>query len=202
MSAKIHGIAPDFVQPFTPSINLLVKHGDDVLVYRGHVLDSIKTRPKPSVRYEAKEGAFYTLMMVDPDIPLKDSVQDAWNHYMVVNVPGNKVEEGQVLADWIPPAPPKNTGVHHYIWLLLEQPKRLDFSDSPPLSATNFNRVFKFHDFVQKHGLRAKGICFHKTQFDKDVEELYQGWGASANGFHRKDYLTKLVIKQRQYQSM
>lgn len=195
-------VMPDFVPRFTPSINLKVKYGEIKSVYRGNFLPSMETRPKPSIDYEAKEGSFYTVMMVDPDIPLKDTDQDAFNHYTVVNVPGNKVEQGQVLADWIPPAPPKDTGVHRYIWIVLEQPQRLDVADQPTRSSTDFNRVFQFQEFIHRYQLKPKGLSFHRTQFDNDVAQLYESWGSSASGFNKKDYRSKIIIKQRQYQSM
>lgn len=193
---------PNVIPRFTPSINLLVTYGEAITVYRGNFLNSLQAREKPSIKYEAKEGVFYTLMMVDPDIPLKDTDQDAWNHYTIVNVPGNNVEQGQVLADWIPPAPPKNTGVHRYIWVVFEQPQLLKVADQPTLSSTDFNRVINFADFVSRYQLKPKGLSFHQTQFDKDVAQLYESWGASATGFSKSDYRSKIIIKQRQYQSM
>lgn len=193
---------PDFVPKFMPSINLKVKYDADKSVYRGNFLHSVQTRTKPTIDYEAKDDAFYTLMMVDPDIPLKDTDQDAWNHYTIVNIPGNKIDQGQVLADWIPPAPPKDTGIHRYIWIVLEQPQKLDVADQPSLSSTDFNRVFQFREFIGRYKLKPKGLSFHRTQFDKDVADLYESWGSSASGFNKKDYRSKLIIKQRQYQDM
>jgi phosphatidylethanolamine-binding protein (PEBP) family uncharacterized protein len=140
--------------------------------------------------------------MIDPDIPLKDTDQTMWNHYTVANVTGNDLEKGQVLADWIPPAPPRDTGVHRYIWLLLEQPKgHIDFSEKPKTSS-DFDRVFNFANFVSKYQLKPRGICFHRTEFDKDVAELYSSWRAHYSGFDIRDYRKKQLIKQRQYQNM
>lgn len=193
---------PNFVPAFTPSINLKVVHDAATTVYRGNFLQSIQARAKPNVSFEGKADSFYTLVMVDPDIPLKSTEQDAWFHYSIVNIPGGKVEEGQVLADWVPPAPPKATGIHRYIWVVLEQPKRLEFTEYPTLSSTDFNRIFNFQEFRERYQLKPKGLCFHQTQFDKDVADLYASWGSTATGFEKKDYRSKLIIKQRQYQSM
>jgi phosphatidylethanolamine-binding protein (PEBP) family uncharacterized protein len=200
-SAKLWNIFPNFVKPFVPKINLQVRHADKTSIARGHFLESKKVQEKPSIKYEAKSDSFYTLMMVDPDIPLKSTEHDAWNHYTLVNVPGNDLTQGEVLADWVPPAPPKHTGVHRYIWLLLEQPGKITFTETKRTSS-DFDRVIQFDQFIKRHQLKPRGIAFHRTQFDQDVAELYAGWGASATGFHVSDYQPKLIIKPRQYQGM
>lgn len=192
---------PEFVPKFTPTINLVVKHDEATYIYRGNVLESIKTRAMPTIQYEAKENTMYTIMMVDPDIPIKDTAAEAWNHYTIVNVPGDKVDQGQVLSEWIPPAPPKDTGIHRYIWLVLEQTRPIA-SGTPSQSNTDFNRVINFHEFLKQHQLKPKGISFHRTQFDQDVADLYAGWGGSPTGFNKKDYRTTQIIKNQRYQSM
>lgn len=200
-SAEYWKIFPKLLERFVPAVNLQVKHADKTSIFRGHFLESAKVREKPSIKYEGKADSFYSLIMFDPDIPLKNSFHDAWNHYMVVNVPGNAVEQGQVLADWIPPVPPKETGVHRYIWLLLEQPGKTNFKETPRPSS-DFNRVYRFDQFISQYKLKPVGLCFHRTQFDQDVADLYAGWGGSANGFHKSDYQSKQIIKPRQYQGM
>jgi len=200
-SAEYWKIFPKLLERFVPGVNLQVKHADTTSIFRGHFLESMKVREKPSIKYEGKQDSFYTLMLVDPDIPLKTVMHDAWNHYMVVNVPGNAVEQGQVLADWIPPSPPKETGIHRYIWLLLEQPGKTTFTETARPSS-DFNRVFRFDEFISKYKLKPVGLCFHRTQFDQDVADLYTGWGSTATGFHKSDYRAKQIIKPRQYQDM
>lgn len=203
-AAQIWEICPQLFPSFKPSINLIVTHDGTHSIFRGNFYQSVKVRSKPEIRYETnKPNAFYTLMMVDPDIPLKSTKFDFWNHYMVTNIPGNKVAEGQVLADWIPSAPPADTGIHRYIWLLMEQPNgKTDFSSEATLSNTNFNRVFNFDQFVQKYKLKPTGMCFYRTQYDKDVQELWDNWGATLPSFNIKDYRTQLKITQKQYNSM
>ena len=45
------------------------------------------------------------------------------------NIPGNTVDEGEVLCDYLQPFPPRGTGLHRHIFLLFKQSQRLDYSD-------------------------------------------------------------------------
>ncbi len=52
---------------------------------------------QPSVTWEAEPNSFYTLLMTDPDAPSrKNPVNGEWKHWLVVNIPGNKLSEGEV----------------------------------------------------------------------------------------------------------
>lgn len=195
---KVHGFIPELIAPFKPSINLIVQHSDDMQVYRGIKLPSIQVRPEPKVRYSVDEKKYFTLVMLDPDFPLRENNKQFWNHYLVTNIPGSKVDQGQVLASWVPPAPPQNTGIHRYIWLLYEQKDKQEFKNP-----TNQERILlDFPAFVAEHKLKPVGICFHRTEFDSDVADLYKSWGGTGTDFNAKSYQTKLQIKQKQYQSM
>lgn len=51
---------------------------------------------EPDVHYSVDHGAFYTLMMVDPDAPSRHNPKNReWLHWLVVNIPGGKVKMGE-----------------------------------------------------------------------------------------------------------
>jgi len=39
----------------------------------------------------------------------------------VGNIPEENIAKGEVLAEYVGPAPPKNTGKHRYVFLLYKQ---------------------------------------------------------------------------------
>jgi phosphatidylethanolamine-binding protein (PEBP) family uncharacterized protein len=52
---------------------------------------------EPSVTWESDEHAYYTLIMTDPDAPTRESAKfREWLHWMVVNIPGDAIEQGDV----------------------------------------------------------------------------------------------------------
>ena len=73
-----------------------VHYGDSkVDVNLGNVLTPTQVSHQPSVTWTAEEGSFYTLIMTDPDAPSRaDPKFREWHHWLVVNIPGNKLSEG------------------------------------------------------------------------------------------------------------
>ena len=56
----------------------------------------------------------HTLVMLD--ITLNDKL-----HWLVINIPGPKVDKGQVIATYAGPNPAQDTGVHKYAMFVMEQ---------------------------------------------------------------------------------
>lgn len=63
----------------------------------------------------------------DPDAPSrKDPKFREWHHWLVGNIPGNKVSEGDTLSEYVGSGPPKGTGMFevccHYeplsVWII------------------------------------------------------------------------------------
>lgn len=44
------------------------------------------------------------------------------------NIPGNEIEKGDLLVDYLRPIPLSGTGYHRYAFVLYKQDKKLDFS--------------------------------------------------------------------------
>ena len=56
---------------------------------------------EPFVKWDADPNAFYTLLMTDPDAHMPDSDKSRnheWLHWLIVNIPGNAVEQGTKIA--------------------------------------------------------------------------------------------------------
>ena len=52
---------------------------------------------KPNVTWVNDPDSFYTLMMVDPDVySRKNATLREFIHYMVVNIPSDRVWEGEI----------------------------------------------------------------------------------------------------------
>ncbi|XP_063231698.1 protein D3-like [Bacillus rossius redtenbacheri] len=91
----------------------------------------------PSVQFDgADPEKTYTLIMVDPDAP-NHSEGQYWLHWIVANIKGADLRSGNigsshtVVTSYHPPGPPKGTGPHRYVFLLLEQAKSKVSMESP-----------------------------------------------------------------------
>lgn len=96
----------------------------------GNELTPTQVKDKPSLKWEHDEDSFYTLILSDPDAPsrAKPTIREV-RHWYVVNIPGNKVEEGDTLFDYIGSGPPKDTGLHRYVFTVYKQPGSLNFDE-------------------------------------------------------------------------
>ena len=81
----------------------------------------IETHVEPQVEYLAIPNTLYTLILHDPD-----AVGGNHLHWVIVNINGNNLHTGEQLLEYKGPAPPKGTGKHRYIFLLFEQPGRIN----------------------------------------------------------------------------
>lgn len=100
----------------------------------GNELTPTQVKDKPTLKWEHEDNAFYTLIMSDPDAPSRASpTLREVRHWYVVNIPGDKVEKGEALFDFIGSGPPKDTGLHRYVFTVYKQPGQLEF-DEPRVS--------------------------------------------------------------------
>lgn len=85
-------------------------------------LTVLDTQKQPSIKYPgADESALYAVVIVDPDAP-NTLTDHAYRHLFVVDIPGSKLVagikniegSGRLLTTYIPPSPPKKSGIHNY----------------------------------------------------------------------------------------
>lgn len=48
------------------------------------------------------------------------------HHWLVTNIPGDRVAEGTVLSQYIGAGPPEKTGLHRYVYLVYKQPGKIE----------------------------------------------------------------------------
>ena len=102
------------------------------------------TLTKPNVRYSRPSQDFSTLLIWDPDAPAK-----SWVHWLIVNIPGSQISQGQEILRYEPPTPP--SGIHRYFVTLYTQPGKLTVS--PPSQRGNFN----VENFQTQYNLKKFG---------------------------------------------
>ncbi|KAJ8952506.1 hypothetical protein NQ318_003302 [Aromia moschata] len=147
---KTHEIIPDVVSAL-PEQLLHVKFGQKD-VNLGNEIEPKYVKEPPEVRYNADPNSFYTLILTDPDAPSrKNPTRREWHHWLVVNIPGPKVSESEILSEYVGSAPPQGSELHRYGFLLYKQPKKLTF-DEPKHSDTDGKRGnFSAEKFAKKY---------------------------------------------------
>ncbi|KAI6188518.1 Phosphatidylethanolamine-binding-like protein F40A3.3 [Aphelenchoides besseyi] len=162
---KKHGVVPDVIQTAPPKV-AKVTFDSGVEANFGNVLTPTQVQNPPTVSWEAEDDALYTLIKTDPDAPSRKDPK------LVVNIPGNQVEKGETLSEFIGAGPPENTGLHRYKKLSDPEHGILRFS-------ANRRNNYNARDFAKKHNL-GDPIAgnFYNAEYDDYVPKLYEKLGA------------------------
>ena len=69
-------------------------------------------------------------VITDPDAPSRQNPKfREWHHWLVVNIPGCDISEGEVKLEYVGSGPPKGTKLHRYIFLAFKQPGKISYTD-------------------------------------------------------------------------
>uniref|UniRef100_V9KSM8 Large ribosomal subunit protein mL38 n=2 Tax=Callorhinchus milii TaxID=7868 RepID=V9KSM8_CALMI len=164
---------------FVPRVMLRVQYElseDLVPVYHGNVVTPTEAAAPPEVSFEAEAGSLWTLLLTNPDGHLKED-ESEYVHWLVGNIPGDSVREGDEICHYFPPFPAKGTGYHRFIFILFKQDERIDFKeDCRPSPCHNLERrTFTTFDFYKKHqGLMTPaGLAFFQCPWDESVTNTF-----------------------------
>jgi hypothetical protein len=108
-------------QLYTPKLIVKFRDSfvDDMSSGRYMSLDKVNHTPV-EVIYAPKFGGLYSIIMVDPDAPdPKNPSQSDWLNWMVLNIPEDRIQEGDTIAEYRPPSP--SIGCHRYLIYLFYQ---------------------------------------------------------------------------------
>nr|XP_033331815.1 39S ribosomal protein L38, mitochondrial [Megalopta genalis] len=180
--AEHYGIFQDlfgdaYFKPVLPlEIDYKIEGDTFVRAHTGNVIKPSEAHKSPNVSYSANEGTLWTLIMSTPDGNLQNS-EDEYCHWFIGNIPGNKVEQGEQIMDYMKPIPSRGIGYYRYIFLLYKQNKHLNYAEykkAQPclqLKERNWNTL----TFYQKHqdDLTPAGLAFFQSDWDHTVTEFY-----------------------------
>ncbi|XP_071508838.1 protein D2-like [Diadema antillarum] len=175
MSAKFaeHAVVPDVIDQ-APAAVAEVSWSSGVKCELGNVLTPTAVKDVPTVTWPAEDGAFYTVIMTDPDAPSRQNPKAReWRHWLVVNVRGNDISKGLLVAPYVGSGPPKDTGLHRYCFLVYKQPGEIQYQD--PILKRDFNgrASTKARDVAAKYNLGDPVAGnFFQAEWDDYVPQL------------------------------
>ena len=116
-------------------------------------------------------------MFLDPDAPTRKApIMREWQHWIVINVPGDDVSKGETLTDYVGAGPPQGSGLHRYVILVFKQPGKLTV-DEKHLKITDQTprERFSTKKFAAKYNLGepVAGNMF-QAEWDDYVPTLYR----------------------------
>ena len=168
------------IEPLEPTKNKEeIKTPEIEVVYdrkynNGEKIDYKIAKEQPIIKYNnVVDSKFYTIMMVDPDVPsYQNPIEKEWRHWVVGNIPGKILQEGLKISDlanttvltaYNGPMPGVATSWHRYYFKLYEQPKHLPWY---PIGGPR--NKWKSADFASAHELLkvAQTYLLCKRDFD------------------------------------
>lgn len=176
---EAHGVVPDVVSK-APAGEIKVNYPSGVEVNQGNELTPTQVKDVPTVSWDAKSDNYYVLAMTDPDAPSrKEPKFREWHHWLVGNIPGGNVAAGETLSQYVGSGPPPDTGLHRYVFLVYQQPGKLNF-DEPRLTNTSADNRggFSIAKFAAKYNLGDPiSGNFYQAKYDDYVPLLYKQLG-------------------------
>ncbi|KAG8193747.1 hypothetical protein JTE90_005045 [Oedothorax gibbosus] len=148
---KSKGIVPNYL-PTTPKKECKVTYDDHSIdcgctESRGNVLQ------KPTVSFPADKEKYYSVIMIGPDAPLVSP----FLHWLVQNVPGDRVDQGDTCSVYIPPLPCLFfLDPHRYVISVYEQPHKFEEGSSDIMNKLKLNLVrnnFDLKEFAKSCSL-------------------------------------------------
>lgn len=186
------GLIGELIDKPPPAMAKIVYAGNNVLdtnTGKENTPTQVRYQPLSISWPDMKADHFYTIIMIDPDMPARTTPIAQKNqvlHWLMVNIPGVGVG-GRQLAPYIGSGPPPRTGVHRYTFLVFDEgtsPK--DYTSVTPMDLVdigkrvNWNFVQSgqpwtlrgFMDWAQM-GLPIAGN-FYQAQWDSWVDQLWK----------------------------
>lgn len=103
-----------------------LKNGSFLPVYSGNIIKPSEALEVPLVNYEAHEDSLWTLALTSLDGHLSENDKE-YVHWLVANIPGNAVEKGDTIMEYLQPFPLKGTGYHRYVFVLYKQDGKVSY---------------------------------------------------------------------------
>ncbi|XP_020297058.1 39S ribosomal protein L38, mitochondrial isoform X2 [Pseudomyrmex gracilis] len=156
---------------FMPTIPLNISYNleNDKLinVYNGNVIKPNEASKAPQVTYNVKDESLWTLLMTTPDCNLTSSCNE-YCHWFIGNIPGNCLNEGEELVDYLRPIAPYE------------------------------ERNWKTLDFYKKHQdqLTPAGLAFFQSDWDSSLKDFYYSTLNMKVPVFRYDFPKPYVKKQ------
>ena len=119
----------------------------------------------------------YFQLSTDPDAKSRQNPEfREVLHWLIVNIPGNELNKGEVLAEYIGSGPPEGTGLHRYCFLLYRQSEKLNFDSEKriPKRSRDGRLNFSIRKFAEKYKLgNPVAGNMYQAQYDDYVPKLH-----------------------------
>ncbi|XP_016969134.1 protein D2 [Drosophila rhopaloa] len=160
---KKHHIIPKLLV-CKPTEVITVLYPCDIVITPGITVVITEVVNQPIIRFKADLERFYTLMMIDLDVPPNSE----WLIWLVGNIPGCDVALGQTLAAYHNRRSMEGKSIHRIVFLAYKQYLELDFDEILIPEGDNTRRTkFNCHRFARKYALgNPIAVNFYQAEWE------------------------------------
>uniref|UniRef100_A0A5S6Q830 Large ribosomal subunit protein mL38 n=1 Tax=Trichuris muris TaxID=70415 RepID=A0A5S6Q830_TRIMR len=146
-------------------------------IYFGNLITPTEALSPPLISYKAKENSYWTLVLVNPDGNIYADRKEVL-HWLVCNIPGDNVNAGEVLCNYLQPLPLRGTGLHRLVLVLFKQNVRRQFSSvGSRIDQSRFDgRTFSLLEFYKENEehITPAGLAFFQCEWDKSCSACFR----------------------------
>uniref|UniRef100_A0A914CKM4 Phosphatidylethanolamine-binding protein n=1 Tax=Acrobeloides nanus TaxID=290746 RepID=A0A914CKM4_9BILA len=161
-SFKRSHLVPDLLpKPPKKALHVRLPTGEELTPDKK--VDISKLKREPNVSWDGNPEKLYTLIMADPDFPSHENpAQRDYIHWMAVNIPGNNLNDADLIVPYTSATPPEHTGPHRYALMVCEQ-----HNGRMGIFGVRAKREgFPVKKFIQDHCLEPVAGTFVEAQID------------------------------------
>lgn len=166
--AKFYGINRDLFDNKDVNVEtwLDIEFGS-LKIHRGNIVTPSEMLSLPSVSFNAIDECFTTLVLSNLDGHPLDSSKEIL-HWVVGNIPGNSIYEGETIINYLAPLPWKGTGFHRFVFTLYKHSSPFNYSNIGDGSTLD-SRTVASSDITLALNMTPVGLAFCQLQWDSSV---------------------------------
>lgn len=150
-----NNVIPDVIE-VSPHNTMKILYPNGHYVKAGNIMKTVDVTEQPLVYWktDSTRKDYYTIVMFSPDYPTRSNpILANFLHWMVVNIPGGHVEDGEVICDYLGALPEPDNDMHRYIFLVYKQKRKINFGGEERIYVDNFSsrQQFSVKKFVKKY---------------------------------------------------
>lgn len=152
----------------------IVKYGDKIIKLDNAILTPTETKDLPTVTWTGK-SELYAVFLTDPDaISREEPLFREFVHFATLNVKATVINAnscGDVALEYAGPAPPYNSGLHRYVWLIYSQKEEMD---TEPLTKYLDGRgAKKVNTWAKDNGLKLVAANLFEAEWDEHCDAAH-----------------------------
>lgn len=188
MDLKKWKIVPDVLPSISGNIEQMKISYEGITILEATELTPSQAHDEPKISWTSNINKFYTLFMTDPDAPgVEDYSFREFIHWVVTDIPGDDIKCGNVVVDYLGPAPPYASGIHRYCFLVYEQKEK---------GVVDINKAKKM--FEGRGGKKVMELVTNSDLGSPISASLMRSqWGEECDGYHEIMGLSPSILPEK-----